>query len=104
MNWKDALVDLAKHCALFYHQQSGAHLTSFMARMNSPALAIDQRMITQVQELVQRNRQIFASIVKYLQLCARQGIVLRGHRDDSTSDTLNTGNFKAVTNFPCGGW
>ena len=32
-------------------------------------------------------------------LCARQGIPLRGHRDESTSDTLNKGNFQAVVAF-----
>ena len=98
-NWKDALADLGKHSGLFYHQQAHSRLTSFLARMKSPALAIHQRMTTQVQELVQRNRKVIASIVKCLQLCARQGIALRGHRDDSSSEALNTGNFKAVVDF-----
>jgi len=98
-NWKDALADLGKHSGLFYHQQAQVRLTSFLARMKAPATAIDQRLSTQAQELVQRNRKVIASIVKCLQLCARQGIALRGHRDDSSSEALNTGNFRAIVDF-----
>lgn len=98
-NWKDALADLGKHSTLFYHQQSSARLSSFIARLKSPSLAIDQRMTTQAQELVQKKREVIASIMKCVLLCARQGIALRGHRDDSSSDALNAGNFRAVVDF-----
>ena len=32
-------------------------------------------------------------------MCGRQGIALRGHRDDASSDDLNQGNFKALVQF-----
>ena len=38
------------------------------------------------------------SIICCLEFCGRQGISLRGHRDDSSSDSANQGNFKATKN------
>ena len=51
------------------------------------------------QKLVTRNRSVLTSIIKCLEMCGRQGIALRGHRDDSTSDDINKGKFRAVVDF-----
>ena len=32
-------------------------------------------------------------------MCGRQGIALGGHRDDSTSDDINKGKFRALVEF-----
>ena len=45
---------------------------------------------------MQRNRQVLRSILKCLEFCGRQGIALRGHRDDETSSSFNKGNFRAL--------
>ena len=49
--------------------------------------------------LVHRNRKVLKSVLKCLTLCARQGLALRGHRDDSTSEALNKRKFLAVVEF-----
>ena len=45
---------------------------------------------------MESNYQYIYSIIKCLEVCGRQGISLRGHRDDETSDSANKGNFKAL--------
>ena len=67
--------------------------------MSLGAQHIDLAMTTAEQEHVRRNRAVMTSIVKCLELCGRQGIAVRGHRDDSTSDELNQGKFKAIVDF-----
>ena len=34
-----------------------------------------------------------------MEFCGRQGIALRGHRDDASSEDPNQGNFKALIQF-----
>jgi len=46
---------------------------------------------------VMRNRQVLTSVIKCLELCGRQGIALRPHRDDTSS--LSKGNFQALLQF-----
>ena len=66
-------------------------------------LAIDQQLSTLRQERIAQNRLKLRSIVETVILCGRQGIALRGHRDDQThveSDPLsNHGNFLALLKF-----
>ena len=47
----------------------------------------------------EQNRIILKSLVKCLEFCGRQGIALRGHRDDDTSSSFNKGNFKYLLDF-----
>lgn len=43
------------------------------------------------------NRTFLKSVISCLEVCGRQGISLRGHRDDATcTDSLSQGNFKAL--------
>ena len=44
-------------------------------------------------------KEIEKSLIKCLQFGGRQGIGLRGHRDDDTDNFLNKGNFKALIQF-----
>ena len=48
------------------------------------------------QELYDKNFSIVKSIVKAIIFCGKQNVPLRGHRDDSTSTTVNKGNFLAL--------
>ena len=51
---------------------------------------------TASQKQTQLSRVFLTSIIKCLEFCGRQGIARRGHRDDSTSESPNQGNFKAL--------
>ena len=42
---------------------------------------------------------VLTSIIKCLEMCGRQGIALGGHRDDSTSDDISKGKFRALVDF-----
>ena len=53
-------------------------------------------MSLECAQQVGRNCQFLKSIISCLEFCGRQGIALRGHKDDSTSDDFNQGNFKAL--------
>ena len=52
------------------------------------------------KEQVSRNSKVVKSLLKCVAFCAKQGIPLRGHRDDSTaSESAKTGNFIQLIQF-----
>ena len=59
--------------------------------------AVDRQLNTLRQECIAQNRLKLSSIVEMVIFCGRQGLALRGHRNDQTeleSDPLsNDGNF-----------
>ena len=81
---------------------------SFVAVMENKALAIDTQLISMRRKHIAENRLKLKSIVETVILCGRQGIPLRGHRDDNPSvqqDPLaNHGNFCSFAALPCSGW
>lgn len=98
-NWKNAKEDLTAHGSLIYHLQSAARLDEFLRVFRQPAARIENVLPVQAQAIAKRNQAVLVSVAKCLELCARQGIALRGHRDDSTSTALNQGNFRALVTF-----
>ena len=100
VNWKDAVADMTTHSRLEYHLTSEAKMDAFLRTIEHPSERVDMLLSTAMQERVQKNRAVvLTSIVKCVELCGRQGIALRGHRDDNTSTVLCHGNFKARVNF-----
>ena len=97
-NWKDAKGDFDKHVNLQYHRDSKSKMDSFLQMMRNPSLVIENRVRLEEEQQIVKNRRFLTSIIKCLEVCGRQGIGLRGHRDDATSDALNQGNFKALLN------
>ena len=75
----------------------------FSKVQQNKALAIDQQINIFRQERIAENRVKLRSIVETIIFCGRQGIALRGHRDDQTnveSNPLsNHGNFLALLQF-----
>ena len=54
-------------------------------------------MNSQAAEQVRKNMIFLTSILKCIEFCGRQGIDLRGHRDDNmVEDDINKGNFFAL--------
>ena len=61
------------------------------------ASSVDVQMLKQQENEFIFNKAALESIVDCLVYCGKQGIALRGHRDDSTAnETVNHGNFKAL--------
>ena len=84
-NWKDATCDLDNHKVLEYHKSSEDRLKAFEENIRNSLkrsidLMLDERAVKQIQE----NRQIMSSIIRGIEFCGRQGISLRGHRDDDS--------------------
>ena len=98
-NWKDAREILLGHAALNYHVQAEAKLNEFARLYKQPSSRIQNLLTAEAQATVQRNRAVLTSVAKCVEWCGRQGIALRGHRDDSTAETLNQGNFRALLSF-----
>lgn len=75
----------------------------FVKIQKNKALPIDQQLSSLLRERIARNRLISQAIVESIILCGRQGIALRGHRDERTHvdfDPLtNHGNFLALLQF-----
>jgi hypothetical protein len=55
-------------------------------------------MSSNAANLIERNKLILKSLIKNIEFCGRQGIALRGHREevDCNSTTVNKGNFQAL--------
>lgn len=98
-NWKDAVEDLKKHATCDYHMNAAAKMNAFVKTYEDPSNRIDLSITDDSCRRIQQNREILTSVLKCLQFCGRQGIVLRGHRDDDTNSTLNKGNFKELLNL-----
>ncbi|XP_068680734.1 52 kDa repressor of the inhibitor of the protein kinase-like [Montipora foliosa] len=74
-------------------------MDDFMKMMSNPSLIIQNRLSLEAEAQIAKNRLFLTSIIKCIELCGRQGIGLRGHRDDAESESLNQGNFKALLNL-----
>ena len=57
---------------------------------------IDSLVICTSLEEMKKNREILTPIVNCLEFCGRQGIGLRGHRDDGSCESSNMGDYKAL--------
>ena len=98
-NWKDARTDFSKHITHQYHRDSKTKMDDFMKMMSNPSLIIQNRLSLEAEAQIEKNRLFLTSIIKCIELCGRQGIGLRGHRDEAESESLNQGNFKALLNL-----
>ena len=75
-----------------YHIISAAKLQAFVLRYLWDYF--DLSITEENAQIVQRNREILCSVLKCVEYCGRQGIAIRGHRDDDTSFSLIKGTLK----------
>ena len=79
-----------------YDQDAEVRMIAFVEIMENPERRVDFSVSTNAEMQVQNNRKSFKSILKCIEFCGRQGMVLRGHLDDdatSDDDSCNKGNF-----------
>ena len=81
-NWKDARSDLSHQAVLQYHRDLAEVLNSFVSCFQNPNRCVDHSLTNASTELVEKNRAYISSIICANEYCGRQGISLRGHRDD----------------------
>ena len=91
-------------CGILPLNEQNEHLETAMLRADSFALQesdsnmrIDVQMLNQQETESENNKHALESIVESILYCVKQGIALRGHRDDTTADcSTNHGNFIAL--------
>ncbi len=54
-------------------------MDEFITRFKNP---IDAIMDSEIQKTMETNEKVIMSLVKIVILCGKQGLALRGHRDD----------------------
>ena len=104
-SFKKALELLRKHATTEHHKTALVRADEFKRTITNPEINIAQRLNRAMADRISMNRQKLSSIMKTVELCGRQNIPLRGHRDsalDRERDVMgieNHGNFVALLNF-----
>ena len=81
------------------HKNSVTDLQLFKASMQNKRKDIDELLSAQVEKRIKENRERLSPIVKCILHCGKTNQALRGHRDDSTQDREQQGNFKDLIEF-----
>lgn len=103
-SWVKRSEKMEGHAKLEYHITALSKLTEFVARYQHPTLAIHTQLDTEMQRRMEDNLAVVESLLSIVMLCGKQGLPLRGHRDDciawdSEEDTVNQGNFLELVRF-----
>ena len=105
INLKKAKEKLTEHFGLQgreSHQIAVERALSFCAVQENRAVGIDQQVNLRRAKLMAENKLKLGSIAATVIFCGRQGLALRGHRDDGPvqlNDSSNKGNFQALLKF-----
>ena len=73
-----------------------ARLLEFEKKFYNPSTRTDHNVSEDSVEKVKTNRSILTAIIKSIEFCGRNGIAVRGHRDDGalTSSEISLINFR----------
>ena len=70
------------HMQLEYHQTCATRMSEFVSRYKHPSTAVNIILDTAAKRLTDKNKRVIESLLKIIMLCGKQGLPLRGHRDD----------------------
>ena len=80
-----------------------ARLLEFKKKFYNPSTKIDHNFNEASVERVKTNRSILTAVIKSIEFCGRNGIAVRGHRDDgaltSSDISKKSGNLRSLINF-----
>ncbi len=100
-NFKKLSQDAKCHDCLENHEDAAENMRRFLTTSFDPKQRIDFNISCRSQRRIEKNRSILLSILRCLEFAGRQGLALRGHRDDlSSTESEPQGNFLAVTGLP----
>ena len=80
-------------------------MSELLTRYENPSREISTILDSETQCIMEGNEKVLESLLKIVILCGKQGLALRGHRDDHISWTdhsgslANEGNFIALVRF-----
>ena len=105
-SWMKASQQLKAHPQLDYHLSSMTQMSEFVHRLEHPAESINTNFNTESLKRIEENQEVVEALLKIVMLCGRQGLSLRGHRDDEVDWTeheeqqaQNQGNFVELVRF-----
>ena len=94
---KHGILPLHEKNAYEYHKTAMLRADSFALQESDPNMRIGVQILNQQET---EYKYALESIVECILYCGKQGIALRGHRDDATADcSTNRGNFIALLEF-----
>ena len=79
---REHFTGIGSNCACKYHLTSVEKASQFTFVMQGEHLPIDQKISSIRAQRVEENRKKLKSIAETVIFCGRQGLALRGHRDD----------------------
>lgn len=104
--WAKKTQAMNSHSGSEYHTKSLARMSEFVKRYENPSQTIATQLNAQVQKTMENNRRVIESLLRVVMLCGKQGLALRGHRDDNIvwtnkgeSESDNRGNFIELVRF-----
>ena len=93
---------LEKHDHSEYHRNACISYQTLKASLQTPENTVQYKINVQNKDMYDKNCRLLTMIVKSINLCGKQNLSLRGHRDDSTSTSSNKGNFLAILKLLAG--
>ena len=105
--WNKQTERMNAHGMLDYHLTSMVKMEEFLARYENPSEAINIQFNSEANRIMKNNQQVIESLFKIVMLCGKQGLALRGHRDDcidwvsqeQEEQLGNQGNFIELVRF-----
>ena len=92
------------HAGTNYHRDAMTKMSAFIAGYENPSQSVDTALNTEAQQIMESNQKVLESLLKVIMLCGKQGLSLRGHRDDKVfwegdHEGSNEGNFIQLVRF-----
>ena len=102
--WTKMIAKASTHATKEYHQSAMTAMRDFILRYEDPSLNVATMLDSQVQRTIDCNLKVIESLFKVAILCGKQGLAMRGHRDDRVQwedecESLNEGNFIQLVRF-----
>lgn len=94
-NWVKITEALSKHAKVAYHHKALQDADILKSVIENPKSRIDILSSSVLQSRIQENKHIFGQIVRAILYLTKQGLALRGHREN-LRDEINPGNFLAL--------
>ena len=92
-----------KHSKQGYHHLAMARMDEFIRRYSTPSQSVDVLLNSARKQRLLKNQCVIESLMKTIIFCGRQGLALRGHRDDHVNwdecEEHNLGNFIEMLKF-----
>lgn len=91
-----------------YHQFAITKMSEFITRYEDPSVDISNLFNSESRRIIEGNQKVIESLFRVGIVCGKQGLALRGHRDDKVDwaeeQGHNEGNFIELVKFPIMYW